>query len=98
MAKTEEEILELLTAQPRDAIIAIIENYTGLLWKIAEKYLSDPEDIKECVNDSFLEFYNYRQSFDSTKGSIAVFLGTITRNLAIPRYRKLKSHPSTALS
>ena len=95
---TETEILNLLATQPRDAIIAIIENYTGLLWKIAEKYLSDPEDIKECVNDSFLEFYNHRHSFDRTKGSIAVFLGTITRNLAISRYRKLKSHPSTALS
>lgn len=98
MSKTETEILELLSTQPRDAIIAIIENYTGLSWRIAEKYLSDPEDIKECVNDSFLEFYNHRLSFDRTKGSIAIFLGTITRNLAITRYRKLKSHPGTPLS
>lgn len=98
MVKTEEKIIKLLGHKPQDAMVSIIEQYTGLLWKISKNYLLNPEDIKECINDSFLEFYRVKDRFDPNKGSLAIFLGTITRNQAISKYRKLSSHQTTSLT
>ena len=66
----------------------MVEQYTGLLWHVAEHHLKNPEDIKECVNDTFLEFYIHRERFDSKKGTLATYLAQIMRNLSISRYRK----------
>lgn len=84
----QEEILLLLETDPQKAMSLAVEGYTGLLWHVAEQYLKNPEDIKECVNDTFMEFYTGRDCFDSSKGSLASFLAAITRNLAVSRYRK----------
>ena len=35
----------------------LMEQYAALVWKTAAACLENPEDIKECVNDTFLEFY-----------------------------------------
>lgn len=81
------EIL-LLETDPQKAMSLAVERYTGLLWHVAEQHLKNPEDIKECVNDTFMEFYTGRERFDSSKGNLASFLAAITRNLAISRYRR----------
>ena len=50
----QDKILELLKTDSQAAMVRMVEEYTGLIWKIAERYLHDPEDIKESVNDTFL--------------------------------------------
>lgn len=61
--------------------------YTGLVWSVAAGYLENPEDIKECVNDTFVEFYRERGRFDPEKGSLKQYLATIARRRAIDRLR-----------
>lgn len=84
----QEKIMVLLEADPQKAMSLAVERYTGLLWHVAEQYLKNPEDIKECVNDTFMEFYTGRERFDGSKGNLASFLAAITRNLAVSRYRR----------
>ncbi len=91
MTSQEADILKQLSDRPREALVSIMDNYSRLLWSIAEKYLTNPEDIKECINDTLMEFYQRRDSFDPQKGSLPVFLGTIARNQAISKYRYLRS-------
>ena len=85
---SEQELLRMLDYDPHTGMAAMVEQYTGLLWHVAEHHLKNPEDIKECVNDTFLEFYIHRERFDSKKGTLATYLAQIMRNLSISRYRK----------
>ncbi|MGN1002516.1 MAG: RNA polymerase sigma factor [Oscillospiraceae bacterium] len=67
----------------------LVEEYTGLLWSVAARRLREPEDVKDCVNETFLEFYAHRQRFDPDKGSLKGYLSVITDRLALKRYREL---------
>ena len=82
------KILELMPADPQAAMALAVEHYTGLIWKTVQKYLENPEDIKECVNDTFMEFYIHRERFDPSRGSLEAFLTGIARKRAVSRYRK----------
>ena len=76
----------------------LMEQYAALVWKTAAAYLENPEDIKECVNDTFLEFYLHSDRYDPEKGSYAAFLSAAARNKAIDRYRKNQNLSSGFLS
>jgi len=85
---SDQELLDLLERDPQAGMEVAVGQFTGLLWRVVERYLQDPEDIKECVNDAFLEFYMHRDRFDVEKGALSAYLAQIARNLAVSRYRK----------
>ena len=91
------ELTRLLFENPQEAMALIVERYTGLLWSVAQRYLDNPEDIKECVNDTFFAFYSSSDTFDPAKGTLAVFLCAIAEKKAISLYRKNRNHPSSPL-
>ena len=92
-ADAETEQLSRLDTQPEEAMTALVEQYTALVCHVAGKYLADPEDVKECVNDVFTEVYLHRAEFSPKKGSLASWIGTIARNRAISLYRKQRKDP-----
>ena len=87
-ADDEAQQLARLNTQPEEAMTALVEQYTPLICHVADKYLSDPEDVKECVNDVFTEVYLHRAEYDRSKGGLSSWIGTIARNRAISLYRK----------
>ena len=76
------------SAPPLPTPEELMEQYAALVWKTAAAYLENPEDVKECVNDTFLEFYLHPDRYDPEKGSYAAFLCAIARRKAISAYRK----------
>ena len=92
-ADAETEPLARLDTDPEEAMAALVEQYTPLICHVAGKYLADPEDVKECVNDVFTEVYLHRAEFSPEKGSLASWIGTIARNRAISLYRKQRKDP-----
>ncbi len=92
------EILNTLNETPHAGMTMLMEKYTGLVWKIVSFHLSNPEDIKECVNDTFTKFYFCKDQFDPEKADISTYLSAIARNLAISRYRKEVSHSHISLN
>ena len=89
---TDKQIIEILNQQPQKGMELLMEAYTGLVFKVISFHLSNPEDIRECTNDTFAEFYFHRASYDAGKASLPVYLTAIARYLAISRYRKEKKH------
>ena len=85
----DDRLLELLRTAPSEGMEALLAQYTGLVWTIVHQKLTDVEDVKECVNDVFLEFYRQREQVDLRKGSVSSYLGIIARNQAVSRWRKL---------
>ena len=88
LAESDAGLLARLDTEPDQAMEALVEQYTALVCHVAGKYLTDPEDVKECVNDVFTEVYLHRAEYNPAKGSLASWVGTIARNRAISRYRK----------
>lgn len=86
MKRTDQEFMELFRLHPQDAMEALIEQYTGLVWKIASDHLNNTEDIKECVNDTFAAFYQQRADFHPSKGTLSSYLCAIAKHKAIRRY------------
>jgi len=85
---TDKTILRLLTKDPEDGMAALIDGYSGLLWAVASRYLPDEEDVKECVNETFSEFYLHREHFDPKKGSLKGYLAVICQRCATRRSRE----------
>ena len=85
--ETDRALLAGLDKDPETDLAALMECYTSLVWSVAAGYLENPEDVRECVNDTFAEFYRARASFDPEKGSLKLYLATIARRRAIDRLR-----------
>ena len=83
---TDKELVTLLEQDQERGMEKIIKQHTGLLWTVASQYLSVPEDVKDCVNDTFVEFFYNCERFDSEKGSLKGYLAAITKHLAVRRY------------
>lgn len=88
MSYSDEQLLDLLDTEPEKGMAAFIETYSGLLWTICREYVENEEDIKDCVNETFSEFYLHRERFDPEKGTLKGYLAAIARRTAIHSYQK----------
>ena len=84
---TDQEIIQLYRQRSEEALKQTQDVYGRYLFSIAQSILPDGEDSRECVNDALL------RAWDSIPPAepecLQTFLGKITRNLAIDRYRML---------
>ena len=79
------DIIELYFARDERAISETAQKYGGYCESIAMNILSDRMDAEECVNDTWLRTWN---AIPPTRPSVLrVFLGKITRNLSLDKYK-----------
>ncbi|MBE6558162.1 MAG: RNA polymerase sigma factor [Ruminococcaceae bacterium] len=94
------EIIELYFARDEQAIVETQRSYGKYCQSIAMQILSNPSDAEECVNDTWLRAWNHIPP--KRPSPLKIFLGKITRNLAISRYRaghsRKREHIEVALS
>lgn len=81
----DEKILTLYWNREEAAIAASAQKYGHYCGRIAGNILSQAEDVEECVNDTWLRAWNAIPPHRPAK--LSLFLGKITRELAIDRYR-----------
>ncbi len=79
-------IIELYFARNEDAIGVTADKYGRYCRQIAQNILQIREDVEECVNDTYLAAWNAMPP--ARPGCLRAFLGRITRNLSIARYRR----------
>ena len=85
----DEQIVALYWGRDENAIRATQEQYGHYLYKIAYNVLTNREDSEESVNDTYWKAW---ESMPPQKpGILATYLGKITRQLSIDRYRKRNS-------
>ncbi len=79
------EILGLYQERDEQAIVETQNSYGKYCFSIAYHILHDREDSDECVNDTWLRAWNaIPPAYPSRLG---IFLGTITRNLSLDRWK-----------
>lgn len=82
----DEEIIGLYWERNQQAIWATEEKYGAYLKRIAYNILFNQQDTEECVNDTYLNTWNCIPPQRPTY--FRAFLGSITRNLSIDRYKE----------
>jgi len=82
----DQEIIALYWAKEERAISATAEKYGSYCHAIAYNILYDRFDAEECVNDTYLCAWNSIPP--QRPNRLAAFLGKITRNLALNRYKR----------
>jgi len=86
---TDREILDLFWGREERAITETETKYGGYCRSIAWNILHNRQDMEECVNDTWLRAWNTIPP--KRPDLLAVFLGTITRNLSLDRWRMGRS-------
>lgn len=81
----DEKIIELYFDRDERAIEETAAKYESYLFKIAMNVLSDTEDSRECVNDSY--FAAWESIPPARPARLSGYLGKITRRISIDRYR-----------
>lgn len=79
-------IIELYHRREEQAIIESDRKYGGMCRSIALRLLGLREDAEECVNDTWYAVWN--KIPPDRPASLGAFLGRITRNLSINRWRR----------
>ena len=85
----DERIIDMYFARNEHAIEATSLKYGRYCYRIANNILADRSDSEECVNDTYM---NAWKSIPPRRPSkLSSFLGRITRNIAIDRYKLLNA-------
>ena len=85
----DDQIIALYYARDERAIVESSDKYGGYCTDIAQNILQNLQDSEECVNDTWLSAWN---SIPPAKPSVLkTYLGKITRNLAIDKWRRKHS-------
>ena len=85
----DQEIVALYWQRSEDALRETAAKYEAYLTKIACNILTDTEDSRECVNDTYLAAWNSMS--EHRPEMLSTYLGKITRQLSIDRFRKRHS-------
>ena len=80
------EIIALFFARQEKAISATADKYGNYCHAIAYNILFNRSDAEECVNDTYLGAWNSIPP--QRPNNLAAYLGKITRNLALNRYKR----------
>ena len=86
---TDEEIIDLFFERSEQAISELAEKHGSAVNRVAFNILGDPEDAKECVNDTWLGAWNSIPPH--RPDPLRTFVCRIARNLATMKY-----HSNTA--
>lgn len=82
----------LASADP-DMAAAFIRRFQGRVYGLAYQILGDREAATEVAQDAFVRAWRHAAAFDPRRGSVATWLLTITRNLAIDAARVRRDVP-----
>ena len=79
------QIIELYNERSETAISETADKYGKYCYYIAYHILYNEQDSEECVNDTYLK--TWQAIPPQCPNKLSAFLGRITRNLALNRYR-----------
>ena len=83
----DKRIVELYFRRDEQALTETQQKYSRYLHRVAHNILQNPQDAEECVSDTYLRAWNAIPPHRPTR--LSVYLGKITRHLALDRYAAL---------
>ncbi len=91
-------ILQRIAQGDSAAVAACLDEYGGMVWGLAKRYLSPVGgDTEDAVQEIFVEVWQNAPRFNPLKGSEAAFIATIAHRRLIDRRRRHSSRATIAL-
>jgi RNA polymerase sigma-70 factor (ECF subfamily) len=66
------------------------------VYGLCYRFTGNPADAEDLTQDVFLKIYSNLTSFDLTRGSLQVWITTMTRNLLVDNFRRTKNQRATS--
>jgi RNA polymerase sigma-70 factor, ECF subfamily len=82
--------LEALRAGDRAEFSRLVETYSGLIYRLALKMLSHPQDAEDVLQETFLKAFRGIKNFDG-RSSLSTWLYRIAANESLMSLRKHKT-------
>ena len=91
----DKKIIELYNQRNEKAVAETANKYGKMLFSIAMNILSVKEDSEETVNDTYVKAWNNIPP--QYPNSLGAWLGKVTRNLSINRFRRNKARKRSGI-
>jgi RNA polymerase sigma-70 factor, ECF subfamily len=65
------------------------------VYGLCYRFTGNPADAEDLTQDVFLKIYSNLASFDTTRGSLQVWITTMTRNLLVDNFRRTRNLRAT---
>lgn len=80
-------ILQRISAGDQAAVAACLDEYGGLVWRLAVRYLGSKADAEDATQEIFISIWASAHRFDPAKGSEAAFVATVAHRRLIDMKR-----------
>jgi RNA polymerase sigma-70 factor (ECF subfamily) len=88
------DLLAKIAKGDERAFVAIYDRHASHVYALALRILHDPMLAEEATQDAFLKLWSRARQFVAERGSLLVWLLTITRRTALDRLRLESRRPS----
>lgn len=88
-----DSVLPRIAAGDPVAVGDCIARYGGLVWALARRFLGNPADAEDAVQDVFIELWKNAGRFDPARAAEATYVTMIARRRLIDRKRKMGRTP-----
>jgi RNA polymerase sigma-70 factor (ECF subfamily) len=86
----ESTLLQRVAAGDSEAVRECLDDYGGLVWSLARRFLSNRQDAEDAVQEIFVSVWQSAGRFDPSVGSESTFIAMIARRRLIDRLRRSK--------
>lgn len=91
---SDESLLAGLALSDAEAGTAFIRRFQRRVYGLALSLVGDPTTAEDVAQEAFIRAWRHAPAFDPRRGSVATWLLTITRNLAIDSLRLRRADPT----
>lgn len=83
---SDRDLVSRLHSGQTEALMALYSRYSSLVYSLALKVLSNPQEAEDLTQEVFVNLWQKRQ-YDPDRGSLGAYLATYTRSRALDRQR-----------
>jgi RNA polymerase sigma-70 factor (ECF subfamily) len=73
----------------------MVQTHQRRVYGLCYRFTGNPTDAEDLTQDVFLKIYSNLGSFDATRGSLPVWITTMTRNLLVDNFRRTRNQRAT---
>lgn len=77
------ELLAAIQTRDREALDALYERYSGLVYAVCLRVLQCPADAEDALIDTFWQVWSKPEKYDATRGTVPTYLAMIARSRAL---------------
>lgn len=73
----------------------LVRSHHRRVYALCYRFTANPADAEDLTQDVFLKIYSNLSSFDTARGSLQVWITTMTRNLLVDNFRRTRNQRAT---